>query len=190
MFVVPKESHTHFFYRKITIKKYRYSENVQEEIESSDYNNNLVEFEENNQFETSESHSENQPIESNSYDHEKSSLVPDEESQSQFDDITNTEDRTNETLDEEETKEDSSLDSKNDVEDCCISESSTLEEHGLKPPPLEESYQKPRQINRKIKISVSVSGDDQVICDSNISSDPVSLDQGEYFFHFLLNNVN
>merc|ERR1719330_1990904 len=60
-------------------------------------------------------------------------------------------------------------------------ESSTLEVHGQKAPTEEESHQKRRQINRKIKICVSVSGDDQVNCDSNISSDPVSLDQRENY---------
>ena len=51
----------------------------------------------------------------------------------------------------------------------------------------EELHKKSKQINRKIKISVSVSGDDKVNCDSNISSDPVTLDhQSEYFCNFYL----
>ena len=138
----------------------------------------------------SESNSENQPSDSNACDHEnRESFALEKDSQNQLDYIRNNENNTNEIFDGEEPKDVSPLDCKNDVEDCYISESSTLEEHGQKAPTEEESHKKMRQINRKIKICVSVSGDDQVICDSNISSDPVSLDQSEYFFHFFLNIV-
>ena len=41
-------------------------------------------------------------------------------------------------------------------------------------------------VHRKLKISVSVTSNDQVNCENNIQSDPVSLDESEYIFTFYI----
>ena len=44
----------------------------------------------------------------------------------------------------------------------------------------------PKLVHRKLKISVSVTSNDQVNCENNIQSDPVSLDESEYIFTFYI----
>ena len=44
----------------------------------------------------------------------------------------------------------------------------------------------PKLVHRKLKISVSVTSNDQVNCENNIQSDPVSLDESEYIFIFYI----
>ena len=162
-----------------------YESKEQNEAESNDYNNNLKEFVE-NQFQTSESFPENQPSDSNDPEYTES-IILENVSQNQSDDSSGNFDNSTIELvgliDEgEKPNEPYSIDSKNndDIE-------------GIDARTEEESHQKSKQINRKIKISVSVSGDDKVNCDSNISSDPVTLDhQSEYFCNFYLmlsNNI-
>jgi hypothetical protein len=116
----------------------------------------------------------NSDFNSNDHDNSESLILG---SQNLCDDNGNIEKSTNVIVDEQEGNESSSMDDGNDG--CCTSEYSTLEEHSLEAPTEEECNKKSRQINRKIKISVSVTGDDQVNCETNISSDPVPLDQRE-----------
>ena len=177
------------------------------ETESKDFNNNSVVgiIEKNSELESLESNSVNQPSDSNSNSLEDSeSFISEEDSQNQFnisnDQILNDSDHQHKNqpsdVSEKEYKDECSSVTNEEIEgNCCISESSSVNndhyineniELKTEEEAFSEPQQKTRQLKRKIKISVSVSGDDQVNCDFNISSDPVPLDQSEYLYSFYL----